>query len=111
MDTTNNQSSFPQNGAPGQVPQNPNVPQFEQPREPRSSMPIVALVALVIVAIIAGLYLWGMSVSTRPAENANDQKAGASIVADADIDAIERDLNSTDVDGSDKELEAIEAEF
>ena len=117
MDTNQNPTgpSYSNQSTPPVI--NPNVPQYGQPKGPRSSTPMIAIVALVIVAVIAGLYFWGQSLDKeeQALDTATEEGSNADLTLSADasteVDDIEQDLDSQDVENSDKELEEIDSEF
>lgn len=108
------------------------VPVASQASEP-SSMPIVlGVIIVLLVLILAGLYLWGTTMmpsapdmndtgATRPTAAENNEPE--SDTADAQVemletvstsnslDAIEADIESTNLDSIDTELGTIDAEL
>jgi uncharacterized protein HemX len=80
--------------------------------------PVVGLAIIIIIIIFGGLYYWGTQLN-------RDVLTAEEIVNQADptlenlqaqsnsdeISAIEKDLNATELDNIDQELEQIDAEF
>lgn len=96
------------------------------PEEKSSWGSAIGIVLIVAVIIIGGLYFWGQKIDERMSEyeagdvtveeilNAPDAQLEAlseEQSTSTDIADIENDLNMTDLDSLDAELDAIEAEL
>lgn len=105
--------------------ENNNQPNMEPMKEPNSGSslgPAVGTIIIVAVLIIGGLYYWGAQLNKQAID---DTLTGEDIAAQADasldalseqgtsdeVDSIEEDLNLTDLDDLDAELDNIDAEF
>lgn len=87
--------------------------------------PILGILVMVLVIILGGLYLWGgMLAEKEPVEQpliVNNEPETTRATADAEIletlspsdelEAIEADLTSTNLDSLDTDIPAIDAEF
>ena len=88
--------------------------------------PILGILIIVLVLILGGLYLWGAEVQEQeevvtPRQIENNEPETVRATADAEIldvvspsnelQAIEADLESTDLDSLDKELNEIDNEI
>lgn len=119
-------------GAEMKYPQNSQI----EPAEPANKLvsgPVLLFLALLLIAVLAGMYYWFMTLSNpnepapapaaaeRPtaAENNEPESTTAEVQTESlqvlstsdEIDAIEADLESTDLDELDTELTTIEAEL
>jgi len=110
---------------------NENTPQESQPTgqgdgEPTPAEggkkpmgPIVGVVIIVIVLIFGGLYFWGAKVSKEKTMTAEEITAQEDVMliklkeqSESDeIADIEADLNATDLEGLDAELEQIDQDL
>ncbi len=92
---------------------------------------ILGVLIVILVLILGGLYLWGTTLTTtsaidtveveRPTAEENDEPESTNAEAQVEtfgavstsdeIDAIEADIESTNLDELDAELEAIDAEL
>lgn len=92
---------------------------------------ILGVLIVLLVLILGGLYLWGSSMNTnlqepapevaRPTPEENNEPESPTAAAQVqaldtlstsnEIEAIEADIESTNLDELDAELEAIDAEF
>lgn len=93
---------------------------------------ILGVLIVILVLILAGLYLWGMTMTeesyteetpvvTRPAPEENNEPESTNAEAEVEtmgalstsnsIEAIEADLESTDLESLDTELDAIDSEL
>jgi len=103
-------------------PEQNKSPIDEPPRElenkPGSVGPVVAIVVIVAVLILGGLYYWGVQLNKEEMtgeeiENLPDEGL-ESLETQGTSDtlgAIEEDLQTTDLDGLDSELDQIETEL
>lgn len=87
----------------------------------KSFGPIFGIIVIIVLLILAGFYFWGNSLRTAP----QDLPTADEIATQADpalsdlatqetsdeIDAIEADLDATDLEGLDAELDVIDAEL
>ena len=95
----------------------------EKPSDNGPIGPAIGTIIIVIILIIGGLYLWGAKLSKESA--VLEEKAPEEILAAPDetfdsletqgtsdeVSAIEGDLQTTDLDNLDAELQDIEAEL
>lgn len=99
--------------------------------EPIANGPVLALLAVLLLVVLGGMYYWYTNLEstepavvetpTRPTAEENNepesttaeaQAGAATIVSTSDeISAIEADLESTDLESLDTELQAIENEL
>lgn len=102
----------PQNN---QQPQSPATPQAES-----GTGPLIGVIIVIIVIIIGGLYFWGQQIEKRVSVESDTEIAGENDPASqnlqtqdssTEINSIESDLNNTDLDGLDKEINTIDAEL
>jgi hypothetical protein len=102
---------------PNQMP--PITPSYS-PLEPRkrSYGPLIAVVVILLVIVIGGLYFLGQRMSqapyTPPVDTTETDSVTASLKSQSssdDLDAIEKDLNSTDLDNLDQGAAALQAEI
>lgn len=103
---------------------------FEAPPEPEGEsanlIVIVAVLVVVFVLALVGLYIWGSMLSSEPEANelrVIENNEPETVRADADvqiletvstsdtIEAIEADIESTNLDSLENELNMIEAEL
>jgi len=87
-----------------------NVPRYV-PEKPRSPVMLVIVIILILVAIVAALYFWGQSLTQQGMTDEKDSTLNANLSASNDLDSIEKDLNATDVNNSDKEMKDVEKDF
>lgn len=102
------------------------TPPTPAPEEKSSWGSAIGIILIVAVIIIGGLYFWGQKIDERMSEyeagdvtvedilNAPDSQLEAlseEQSTSTDITDIEEDLNTTDLDELDAELDAIEAEL
>lgn len=99
----------------------PPVPELEAPQT-KSTGAIIGSIIIIIVLIIGGLYLWGKQIVEKETQ---DTLTSEQILSETDttidslknqgtsskISDIETDLNSTDLNNLDKELQNIEVEL
>lgn len=102
---------------PNQMP--PITPSYS-PLEPhkKSYGPLIAVVVILLVIIVGGLYFLGQRMSktpyTPPADTTNTDSVTASLKSQSssdDLNAIEKDLNSTDLNNLDQGAAALQAEI
>lgn len=106
--------------------QGENTPPTQTPEEKSSWGSAIGIILIVAVIIIGGLYFWGQKIDERLSEyegqnitvedilNAPDSQLEAlseEQSTSTDITDIESDLDMTDLDNLDTELDAIEAEL
>ena len=86
--------------------QNMNMGMPQQPSG-SSSGPIIGVIIILVVVILAGLYFWGQKDMTTetPVTTADTNSITAQSNSD-NTDAIENDLNNTDVETVDAEINA-----
>ena len=103
-----------------------------EPEEHHSILgPVLGILIVLLILILGGLYLWGSVLKTQPVEipdpatrptaeennepetnNADAQVQALETVSNSDtLDAIEADIESTNLDELDAELNAIDAEL
>ncbi len=108
------------------------IQQIQDNRDPQSPIhhshlgPILAVLIIMLVFIFGGLYLWGGMLSNTPntpedVPLVNDEPETPRAVADTkiletlspsdELDAIEADIGSTNLDTIDSDLTAIDVEF
>lgn len=84
------------------------------PGEPKSNKVLSVVLGIIILAVIvlAAFYIYGLSISNdeAPATTGNGQ-ANARASADASLGSIDRDLDSMDVENSDREAGGIDESF
>ena len=71
-----------------------------------SSGPVIGVIVILVVIILAGLYFWGQR---GGAEDVNTDQAAEAITTQSDSDdtnSIENDLNNTDIENIDSEINA-----
>ena len=102
----------------------PQMP--EETPKPSSIGPLIGIIIVILVIVLGGLYFWGQRVE-KNADESMATKEGAmsegSDTADTSIELletqgssdeitdIEKDLDSTDLENLDQELELIESEL
>ena len=104
--------------------QNENTPQESQPGKPEEGEkkpmgPIVGVIIIVIVLVFGGIYFWGAKISKESAITAEEitaQEDPALIKLQEqstsdEIADIEADLDATDLEGLDAELEQIDQDL
>lgn len=117
----NNQNSYNFN-QPSQAPMtNMNMPEIEPPKS-KSTGAIVGSIIIIVILIIGGLYLWGKQITKVEIQQATtpeqilsepDQTLGSlkNQSASDKVKDIEADLNTTNLDNLNKELENINTEL
>jgi hypothetical protein len=103
---------------PNQMP--PITPSYS-PLEPskKSYGPLIAVVVILLVIVIGGLYFLGERMSRAPytpvpQPESTEDNVTASLKSQGssdDLDSIEKDLNSTDLDNLDQGAAALQAEI
>lgn len=68
--------------------------------------PIIGSIIIIILIIIGGIYYWNSIIDERAATQDTSEQSEAESISE-----IEAELNTTDLDNLDAELEQIEAEF
>lgn len=99
-------------------PQTPELEPIETHEAHASKNLIIIAVLAVIVIVLAVLYIWGSSVSMQdeslpaplPAEDAQTE-ALEQVGTSTDIPTIEEDLDSTDLDNLDAEMDQVMVEI
>jgi uncharacterized protein HemX len=117
--TTNNQPQTPPVQTPQTPPvQTPQTPPVQTPEGDGGSVgPIVGSVIVIIIIIIGGLYFWGQKLSTdKTADEIRAEEdsllANLETVGQSDeLEDIENDLDATDLDNLDDDLDNIEVEL
>jgi len=120
----NNMEGAPQegSGAPQFTPQPEPAPATmpEPPTSEKSYGPLVGIIVIVIILILAGFYFWGGSLADRaeeaPLQDNTEEvskttEVGAPLSESDEIGDLEAELNGTDLDNLDAELEDIDAEL
>ncbi len=129
VDEKNNQEQEVETTTPEEM----NVPEeFTQEEHLSHLGPILGVLIVVLVLILGGLYLWGATLSegpqhmdtaeeTAPREIENKEPETPRAEADTqiletvsssdEIEAIETDIDNTNLDTLDAEMEAIDAEL
>lgn len=91
------------------------------PQGDKSIGPAIGVIIIILVVLLGGLYFWSQQSSTQnPAYNVQDDGASAQVQAEIDmlqsqsssddLDSIEADLSSSDFSNLGSELDSIEAE-
>lgn len=107
--------------------QNINTPRPEPAQEvqKKSIGPVIGIAIIVVIIIFGGLYYWGAQINKQDARNHQESLSAQQIENEADpatqqlqtqsqsdeIVDIETDLNTTDLENLDQELENIDLEF
>lgn len=78
--------------------------------------PIIGSVIIIVLIILGGLYFWGyiinkQQVNAPTTEESEVEEVKTEEIADPDVAEINNELNSTNVDEIDSELNKIDAEF
>ena len=86
--------------------QNTNMGNVSQPNG-SSSGPVIGVIVILVIVILAGLYFWGQRGENVDLDNV-DQTVESITTQDAsdDTSSIENDLNNTDIEGTDAEINA-----
>ena len=82
-------------------------PTPQEENRPSSIGPLVGIIIILVVIILGGLYFWGQRLE-RNNYNPEPEQQQEESVGVADLEA---ELNSTNIDATDSELENIDAEF
>ena len=104
--------------------QNLNTPQSSDSQK-KSIGPAVGIAIIVVIIIFGGLYYWGAKINSQEAKNLQESLTAEQIENQEDqtieqlqvqsqsdeIANIEADLNATDLENLDQELENIDLEF
>jgi hypothetical protein len=91
----------------------------------KSTGPIIGIAIIIVIIIFGGLYYWGAQLTGKDGSEETEKPTAEEIESAEDtavseletqsnsdeISAIEEDLNATDLEGLDAELENIDAEF
>jgi len=66
--------------------------------------PIIGSIIIIILIVLGGLYFWGYAIEKNKSDAPAEQNS-------EDLNRIEADLNSTNVDDSETDLKQIDAEI
>lgn len=109
--------SAPQTPAPAPMP-TPTPEPAPMPQAPRSHLGTILGVGIVVIALVlGGLYLWGASLyesevqEEMPPMTTEEESTTLPPSTPDEMEAIENDLNATNVDSMDQELNTIDAEI
>jgi len=83
-------------------------PNMTTPNNESSAGPVIGTVIILAVIVLGGLYFWGQRADSEPAMTEEQVQEQVNMIqeqstSDATAD-IEADLNATDIDGLDSEL-------
>jgi len=86
-------------------------PNMVAPNEEGSAGPVIGTIIILAVIVLGGLYFWGQRADSKPAMTEEQVQEQVNMIqeqstSDAPTD-IEADLNATDIDSLDSELEGI----
>lgn len=106
----------------GQEQQAPEMPHEEMPNtlqdnapDKKSSGPLIGIIIIIVVLLVGGLYFWMTKIATIPEETGTDTEAVVEQLstqsASDEISAIEADLDATDLENLDAELDSLLNEF
>lgn len=104
--------------------QNINTPQFGGSQK-KSMGPVIGIAIIVVIIIFGGLYYWGAQINKQEAKDLQESLTAEQIESQEDtaveqlevqsqsdeVADIETDLNATDLENLDQELENIDLEF
>lgn len=119
-----NQNNPTEDQPTSEVPQQPSEPQQEE-APTKSVGPIIGIAIILIVLIFGGLYYWGGKISNQELRNQQESITAEEILDQQDesleslqvqstsdeIVEIEADLDLTNLEGLDKELDNIDVEL
>ncbi len=100
-----------------------HVPEGYTSSVPTHNGPILGIIVIIMALILGGLYLWGSMLSTEPVQETiiNNEPETPRAEADVqilntmspsdDLGAIEADIENTDIDSLDAELQTIDLEI
>ncbi|MEX0652140.1 MAG: hypothetical protein WD509_01465 [Candidatus Paceibacterota bacterium] len=91
----------------------PNTPQGNSTEEHASSGPLVGVAIIILVLIVGGIYFWNTEVNNHKGDATQETSAEATVDAlntqgtSDEVAAIEADLDTTDLDNLDAELDDL----
>jgi len=93
------------------IPNMNNVPNMNNAPTPSGSSvgPVIGIIIILVVIILAGLYFWGQKDMDTEIEETNTTASTESITVQSqsdETDSIENDLNNTEIESLDAELNA-----
>ena len=74
--------------------------------EKKSNGALVGLIIIIIILIVGGIYLWQSNDDT--ASNPNDQTESAPATDSSELDALEQEINVTDIDVGANAIDSVQ---